>query len=120
MTNYSSTVHRDTTGASIEVATINFNGRDFTNLGSVIDEKRGIIYGYPTQAANYASTGGYVLTTWDGQIIASCHKVNSWLNRNTFGGFPVRMYAWSCLYNGRKYAGRNAGPELLLRMNRTS
>lgn len=97
--------------AKIELATVNFQGKDFTALGSIIDEQAGFVLGYIKQVGRL-----YQLTTWNGDVITSPKLTGTWLNRNVFGGFPVRMYAWSCVINGKKYHGRNSGVGFLIRL----
>jgi hypothetical protein len=107
-----SEIHVATNGARVEVGTYTHEGRDFAALGSVVDEARGILCAYVTRRED----GSHVLSTWGGETLAPLVKTGTWLNRNTFGGFPVRMFAWRCTYQGRSYSGRNAGDGMLLRM----
>ena len=102
--------------ATVEVGTFAFQGKEFSALGSHIDLEQGLVIGYPI----CNEEGNYRLTTWGGAEIASLTKTGSWLNRNVFGGFPVRMLSWSGIINGKKYHGRNSGLGMLLRMHATN
>lgn len=105
-------------GARVEVGTVTFQGRDFAALGSVVDEAHGVINAYVSErdAPGYVGGKRYVLTTWDGAEIASLRLTGSWLNRNVFGGYPVRMFAWSATIGERVYSGRNTGAGMFVRM----
>jgi hypothetical protein len=107
-----SEIHVATNGARVEVGTFTFEGRDFAALGSVVDESRGILCAYVTRRED----GSHVLTTWGGETLAPVAKTGEWLNRNVWGGFPVRMFAWSAVYQGRTYSGRNSGEGMFVRM----
>lgn len=108
-------------GATVEVATVIFEGREFTNLGSVVDEARGLLVGYPVERKDPApGESRYVLQTFDGKPIAPVTLVSKWRQRVAFGGFGFDVYAWRAEYNGRTYSGRNAGnfagPNMILRL----
>jgi hypothetical protein len=111
MLDFHSETHTATNGAKVEVGTVTFQGRDFSAMGSVVDEANGIILGYVSGAQ-----GIYYLTTWEGKVLGSLKLTGTWKNRNVFGGFPVTMYAWSAVIGGKKYSGRNTGAGMLLRM----
>lgn len=106
-------------GARVEVGTVTFQGRDFAALGSVVDEAHGVINAYVSERdapGSWTRGKRYVLTTWNGEEIAPLRLTGSWLNRNVFGGFPVRMFAWSATIDGRVYSGRNTGAGMFVRM----
>ena len=42
MLDFHSETHTATNGAKVEVGTVSFQGRDFSAMGSVVDEKNGI------------------------------------------------------------------------------
>jgi hypothetical protein len=92
-----------------------FEGRDFAALGSVVDEARGIVCAYVTEKT-VLGLKRYTLTTWEGAEIAPLRLTRTWLNTNVWGGFPVRMYAWSAKIGDRVYSGRNSGPCMFVRM----
>lgn len=85
-------------GASIELATIEHEGKEFTAFGSIIDHARGIVVGYPSMI-----DGKLCLSTWDGKAITSLHVVSKW-----------RIHSWQsdamCAYqatiDGHSYHGR--------------
>jgi hypothetical protein len=92
-------------GEVIEIATVTFEGKDFTAMGSYTDEERGILHAYIC-----GIPGAYTLQTFGGVTLAPAKLVCC------FGGFPVKMYAWRAVFNGRIYSGRNSGPGMLVRM----
>src|SRR5580698_3943789 len=100
-------------GAKVETATVSVEGRDYTAGGAVLGEARGLIVAYIS-----GIPGHYNLTTWGGDVLGPATLVSTYYNKNVFGGFPVRMWAWRATVNGRVYSGRNAGPQMLLRMRR--
>ncbi len=104
---HSETVKTDS-GASVEVATVTFGGRDFTNMGSVVDHENGFVVCYPDK-------DGHV-TTWNGVVLGTASLVRKWKQFVPFACHRVEIYAWSCVIDGRKYHGRNSGPGMLLRL----
>lgn len=99
-----------TNGATVEVGTVVHEGREFAAQGSVIDEQTGVIVGYPK---------GDRLQTWGGKDIEGLklRVVSTWSVRSWIGS---TMYAYSAVYNGRKYHGRGFGDgmSLVLRANK--
>lgn len=103
-------------GAKLELATIIHEGREFTNLGSIIDEKNGFIFGY-------VSRDEAELHTWDGQVICSLRRVSSWESRVMSSRGLVtytKMFAYACHFNGRRYTGRGQGSGMCLRLRSRS
>jgi hypothetical protein len=98
-------------GADVEVATLIHDGREFTNLGAVIDEAQGYIACYITRRED----GRYDLTNFEGKVIAPVKLVSSY-KRWVFGHSRVEMFSWRATYNGKTYSGRNAGPGMLVRL----
>ena len=111
MSDSRSEMHVQPDGARVEVGVFVHEGREFSALGSCVDESRGVICAYAS-----GIPGAYKLTTWGGETIAPLTLVRTWKQYGCFGGFPCTIYAWSCTVNGRKYSGRNAGPQIFLRM----
>jgi len=107
-----SETHVQADGARVEVGTIVFEGREFANLGSIVDEARGYIAGYVTERE-----GRYLLTTWEGATIAPLRLVRRF---TSYGACRADMWAWSATIGGRVYSGRNGGffggPGCLVRM----
>lgn len=103
--------HTQPNGATVEVATITHEGKEYTAFGAFFDEEHGIIHAYTG-----GIPGAYKLTSFDGRDIANLTLVSTYMNRNVWGGFPVKMYAWRCTYNGKTYSGRNSGPQMIVRM----
>lgn len=110
---FKSETHTADNGASVEVATVTFQGRDFVACGSCLDEARGILHAYVG-----GIPGAYVLQTFGGETLCPLTLVSTYENTRVFGGFPVKMYAWRCTFNGRTYSGRNSGPQMIVRMRR--
>lgn len=102
MADYKSETRVADCGARVEVGTVTYEGRDYAALGSVVDEKRGIITCYP----HLREDGTYEARMWGGKIVGPMRLV-----RRYRGGFghKTEMYAWSMVYNGRTYSGRNGG-----------
>lgn len=96
-----------TNGAQVEIGTVNFEGREFSSLGSIIDEASGIIVGYPK---------GNTLQTWNGQVIEGLRLsvTSSWRTPRSY--MSDRMFAYSATYKGKRYHGRGAGDGILLRL----
>lgn len=111
---FKSETHTSPNGASVEVGTVTFQGRDFAALGAIVDEANGVVCAYASERKG--SPGSYVLTTWEGAEIAPLRLTGTWENRNVFGGFPVKMYAWSATIGGKVYSGRNSGLHMFVRM----
>jgi hypothetical protein len=104
-------------GVQVELGTLNFQGKDFTYYGSIIDEKRGIILGYVVEGPDSLEwSKKYLLTTWEGKTICLLKRTGSWLNYKVFGSFPVKMWAWSAIINGKRYHGCNSGTGMLVKM----
>jgi hypothetical protein len=97
-------------GATVEVGTIIHEGREFSNLSSVIDEARGIISCYPK---------GATATNWNGQVINGLRLTvtSSWRTPRSF--MSDRMFAYSATYKGTRYHGRGAGDGMLLNLRRS-
>lgn len=93
-----------TNGATVEVGTVTHDGREFAALGSVIDETRGVIVGYPK---------GDKLQSWDGKDIPGVvlRVTSSWPVQSYLGS---TMYAYSATYKGRRYHGRGFGDGMSL------
>lgn len=105
--------------ATVEVATVTFNGRSFTAGGSVVNETDGLIVGYPVTVKDpKPGEHKYVLQTFDGKVMAPATLVSRWKQRG-FGGVRFDVYAWRIKYNDRWYSGRNAGDGMLLRLRRS-
>ena len=98
---FKSETHVQPDGSKIEVGTITFEGREFTNLGSVVDAARGYVCGYVTER-----DGAYLLTTWEGETIAPLRLVRRF---TSYGACRADMWAWSATIGGRVYTGRNGG-----------
>lgn len=98
-----------TNGATVEVGTVSFQGRDFAAQGSVIDETNGRIIGYPKgnrlQSWNGIDIDGLTLT------VTSSWKVNSWTGS--------RMYAYRAVYRDHRYHGRGFGDGMSLVLRRS-
>jgi hypothetical protein len=94
-------------GAQVEIGTIELGGREFSALGSVIDESSGVIVGYPT----LPDDRGYVLTTWDGKTIGKLT-----ITGYARGFHRTPLTCWALTHNGRRYHGRNAGTLMVLRL----
>ena len=95
-------------GATVEVGTVTFNGRDFAALGSVVDTARGIVFGYVSERE-----GCFILTTWEGAEIAPLRLVRRF---KSYGVTRCELWAWSAIVGGRVYSGRNSGAGMLVRM----
>jgi hypothetical protein len=99
-------------GAKLELATVIHEGREFTALGAIIDEKQGFIFGY-------VSRDETELRTWDGQAICPLRRVSSWesrvMSRTGLVTF-TKMFAYACRFNGRHYTGRGQGSGMCLRL----
>lgn len=96
-------------GAKLELATVIHEGREYTHFGSIVDENRGLIIGYPSKDEKS-------LLTWDGQVICPLRRISSWKSRIPSSYFFVDMTAYSCEYGKRKYSGRGQGAETILRL----
>jgi hypothetical protein len=88
-----------------------FQGRTFSAGGASVDAESGRITGYPTK-----KNGGYVLTTWGGEVIGPIHLVKTW-KQNVHGSWrKTDIYAWRIKYQGRTFTGRNGGEGMHLRL----
>ena len=106
-----SITHQVKGGATVEIGVFTHEGREFAALGSVLDETRGMVCAYASGVP-----GAYTLQTWGGEVIAPLTLVKTWRQSGCFGGFPVRIYAWRAEIKGVTYSGRNAGPQVFLRL----
>lgn len=85
--------------ASVEIATIIHEGREFTALGSVIDHERG-------RVAAYRRTGG-ILTNWGSKEIGTYHVVSTWRRYSRYG-VSTKMESIKALIDGLVYYGRGS------------
>jgi len=95
-------------GGFSEVGTVTHRGQSFGAFGSSYDPVSGTLVGY----AKRAPGGQWTLSSWEGQPICPLKHTGSW--RGGFG--RETMHSFSCVYDGRKFTGRNTGEEMLLRM----
>lgn len=83
-------------------------GQTYEAGGAFYDKEHGVLAGYVRDLGE----GRYWLIKWDGGTITSLRLV-----RKHRGGFGRQtMYAWSAEYDGKRFHGRNLGPNMLLRM----
>ena len=106
--------HRSTWHGHHETGHFDFGGRTFSAGGASIDPESSRITVYPKR-----SNAGYVATTWGGEVVGPIALVRSWKQRDR-GGRPVTIYAWRMKFHGRTFTGRNAGPEMILRLSHAS
>jgi hypothetical protein len=95
-------------GARIEVGIVEFEGREFSAFGSVVDAERGVVCGYPKRAES-----GWSLTAWGGATMAKLTHVNAWRQRG-FHGVTNTIHAWRATVDGAVYVGRNSGEHMFL------
>jgi hypothetical protein len=117
---HSSKTYPQPGGATVEVGTFNFQGRDFSAFGAVVDVANGRIDGYVLGpfvgvAGEPFQSGCYSLILWGGKMIANLRLTGKWLQYG-FGGVKNEIFAWSATIDGHVYSGRNSGPGMLLRM----
>lgn len=88
-------------GATVELGTIEHEGRAFTAMGAIVDVDRGLIVGYP----NHRDGGlPHRLRTWNGELIALLEITG---RARGFNGAKLTCYAMS--YAGRRWHGRGLG-----------
>lgn len=100
-----------------EVAKFTYAGTDQTYEagGAFYSKEHGVLAGYPSsvnEKLSGADAPPYELRQWDGKVITPLRLVSK--HRGGFGRGP--MYAWSAVYDGRVFHGRNSGLNMLLRM----
>jgi len=95
-----------TNGATLELATIIHEGKEFTARGSIIDKAGGYLVGY-------VSCDGLEFHTWSGEKICRLQHVSSWRVQSPF---TDRMHAYRAVLDGKRYYGRGCGPTMVLRM----
>ena len=95
--------------ARVEVGTVEYGGRKFSNLGSTVDHERGVAAGYPK---------GTELQTWDGKKIGSCRVTSSWKQRTPGSTFKTEMFSYRCVIDGIPYVGRGQGDGMILFLKR--
>lgn len=91
-----------------EVGRFEHEGKVYEAGGAYYDRERGSLAGYVRDLGD----GRYWLIKWDGGTIAPLRLVKKY--RGGFG--RGTMWAWSAVYDGRVFSGRNGGPEMVLRM----
>lgn len=99
-----------TNGASVEVGTVNVDGREFQATGSIIDREQGIVVGYvretklpprdPSIAGSTARTV-YDFGTWGGSHIAPLFKTGE-----SFGFYGSKITHFGMLYDGHRWHGK--------------
>ncbi|NIR58239.1 MAG: hypothetical protein GWO02_01300 [Gammaproteobacteria bacterium] len=89
-------------GARVEIGTFVHEGQPFAALGSVVDERRGLLVGYVVRRG-----GAWRLTTWDGAQIMPLRRTSAY--RGLRGAW---VHCWTGTLNGRRYSGRNGGASL--------
>ena len=90
--------------ATIEVATITHERRDFTNMGSIVDTSQGFIFAY-------VSSDEARLTTWQGKTIAALTRTG-----RAQGFHGVKLTCYTCTIDGARYHGRGLGAGMCIRM----
>jgi hypothetical protein len=90
-------------GATVELATVVHEGREFTNLGAVVADD---------YVVAYLGKDGK-LTDWQGNVIGTYRTVSSWRTPNSW--VSSTMSAVHAVVNGRTYKGRSAGVGMLFR-----
>jgi hypothetical protein len=93
-------------GATVEIATITHNGREFTNHGAVIDLDSGHVAAYITDDM-YLDNARRVLTDWSGNRIGDVKIVSQW-RQYASDGSPYTMRSVRARINGdnRQWFGR--------------
>jgi hypothetical protein len=100
---YRSETKQADNGAQVEIGTVIHEGREYSAMGSIIDEACGVIVGY-------VSKDELALRTWGGEQICELRVVSR------FKAFGNPVTAYRCIYNGRRYSGRGSGPQMVLRL----
>lgn len=104
-------------GAQIEVGTVTHEGRDFANLGSVVDHANGFVFGFvgrETPPGHHDTVR--TLTTWDGKkVLGAIWPTSSWPVRSHIGS---RMYAFRARVDGIMYQGRGLGEGMSVKLRK--
>lgn len=95
-------------GVLVEIATMVHEGREFANLGAVVDHKNGFACAYPDGKGH--------VTTWNGVVLGTARIVRRWKQFVPGAHWRVEMFAWSCRIEGKGYYGRNGGPCMALKL----
>ncbi len=88
-------------GARAEVATIVFNGREFTSLGSIMDLKNGRLVAYVREGHGHLRGSYFDLVTWEDHHIAVLHKTGE--SRGFQGSRITHFYA---VIDGYRWHGK--------------
>lgn len=103
--------------AKVEVATIIHGGREFTNMGAIVDHERGYVVGYPheTGVTWRSRTGRQVasgeLRSWSGEKIGEVEVTGH--SRGFYGAEIVHFRAY---IGDRAYHGKGSGWGMILRL----
>ena len=95
-------------GATVELGTVEIDGRPFDAFGSVIDERNGMIIGYPGTVS--PSSHQHWLKTWVGAPIVPLTITGK------AKGFGTTLTCYSAVFNGVRYHGRGLGDGMILRL----
>jgi hypothetical protein len=99
-----------TNGATVEIGTIEHEGRSFEALGAVIDTSTGLILGYPKHG-NFNGVP-HTLCTWDGKPLGPLA-----ITGYARGFHGVKLTCYSFEYEGRRYTGRGLGDGMSVRLH---
>jgi len=106
------------------VATLTFNGKDFTALGSCVDRERGIISAYVGPSLERDENGVahlpgklFQLSSFGGKKIGEVRLVSrSRTIRTAWGSHVIEYYAME--FEGHRWHGKKSGEYQLLRLRR--
>lgn len=96
-------------GADIELATVVHEGKEFTNLGSIVDKENGYVVGY-------CSSDMKEVGTWDGKRLGTLRIVSKWPTPTSWQS--SHRYAVEATIDGEKYSGRTCGGSMIVRLRR--
>lgn len=91
-------------GEQVELATVVFHGKPFTNLGAIIDKTSGRLSAYVVQNEMWkpgSSLARYTLQTFGGQIIARLYKTGE-----SRGFYSSRITHFSAVIDGFRWHGK--------------
>ena len=92
-------------GERAEVATFEFQGKEFTSGGAFVS---------PTHAVGYPDNG--TLRAWDGTVLGTCRIVSRWATPNSW--LSSHQCQVEATIDGIRYTGRGAGNGMLWRGRR--
>lgn len=104
--------------ATVEVGTVEHEGREYTAMGSMVDATNGRAVAYVGAVCARDAYGRPVhkLTAWDGCQLGTAVEVSRWRTPRSF--LSSHMVSYRVDMNGQRWHGRGCGEGMVLKLKR--